>query len=102
MMQLGQEEQSQILWSTMALLPFHPLEDEATEKACGVMYIAVNKEIMVPTTLKAIHVRSFEKAIEIEYEISLDSVLKYNDDATLKFAIEKEEAPLNMNNKEMM
>lgn len=68
-----------------------PVEDEASELVCGVMYIPVNKDSKIPTTLDRNHIQEFEAMMERQYAIQFDSVMNYNDEATLKFVINDSE-----------
>ncbi|NME69624.1 hypothetical protein [Flammeovirga aprica] len=88
--QLGEKNQK----STYKAINDHlyqvvPVEDEESEVICGVMYLPVDADSKIPTTLSRSACETFELEIQKQYAIEFDSVLNYTD-ATMKFYINKE------------
>lgn len=79
-----------------------PVEDEASEIVCGVIYIPVDSDTKIPITLNNENCIAFEEKMKEQYEISFDSVMNYNKEATLKFAINDREGVEYEFNKEKM
>ncbi|KXX71249.1 hypothetical protein [Flammeovirga sp. SJP92] len=88
--QIGKKNQS----STFTEINEHwyqvmPIEDEQSELICGVIYLPVDSDSRIPTTLtKSAHM-AFEEGMQEAHTITFDSVLNYSE-ATMKFFINKE------------